>query len=117
MLYKIEYISTLALALKFSEVKAFANTMSYIGPWAEMEPSILDNYSLDDISRGIGETMGMPARWLRPRDQVRAIREARREAEQRMAALQVAQGVAEAIPKLQKKTEKGSPLEALVGAA
>ncbi len=113
MSYKIEYVSTLALALRFSEVKAFANTMAYIGPFAEMDPSILDQYKLSDISRGIGEAMGVPHKWMRSGDEVRAIQQARIEAQQKQAALQIAQGAAEAVPKLSKTIEEGSPLDSL----
>jgi hypothetical protein len=115
--YDIEYISKLALAMKFAEVRAVGNTMAYLGPLGEIDPSIWDNYSLDEISRGIGEMMGVPVDWLRPTDERDEMRRARQERQEMMQAAQVAAAAADAVPKLSKKVEEGSPLEAIAGAA
>lgn len=106
--YQIQYISTLALAMRFSEIKAMSNAMAFLSPFGEMDPSIWDNYSLDDIAQGVGEYMGIPPRWLRSPSAVKEMREAR--AERQMQLEQVAQATeaAKAIGPLTQRVDPGS---------
>ena len=115
--YRIEYISTLALALKFNEIRAWGNVFASISPLVEIDPSVLDNYSLDEISRGIAENEGLPSKWLRSITERDAIRAQRQKQQQEMMALQIAQEAAKTYPSITKKAEAGSPAAALMGAA
>ena len=115
--YRIEYISTLALALKFNEIRAWGNVFASISPLVEIDPSVLDNYSLDEISRGIAENEGLPSKWLRSITERDAIRAQRQKQQQEMMALQIAQEAAKTYPSITKKAEAGSLAAALMGAA
>lgn len=114
--YEIEYISKLALALKIIEVRALSQGMNIIEPFLEGKPDMMDNYDTDEIARGVAERLGWPVEWIRDIDLRDEMREDRLRAEQAVQAAELAAGAADAVPKLQKKTEEGSPLEALVGA-
>ena len=114
-MYEVQYVSKLALAMKLLEVKAFNETMGYIAPIVEGMPHVMDNYDEDKIVRGISERSGMPTEWMRDTDEVTMIRTQRREANEKRDALAAAAAAAEAVPKVSKKIEKGSPLEALAG--
>jgi len=115
--YRIEYISTLALALKFNEIRAWGNVWASVSPLMLVDQSVLDNYSLDEISRGIAENEGLPSKWLRSITERDAIRAQRQKQQQALAALQIAQAAAKTYPSITKKAEAGSPAAALMGAA
>ncbi len=112
--YKIEYISTLALALKFNEIRAWGNVWANVSQLAMVDQSVLDNYSLDEISRGIAENEGLPSKWLRSITERDAIRAARQKQQEMMARLQMLQQAAQTYPDTTKAPEKGSPGEMLM---
>ena len=115
--YEIEYISKLALALKIIEVRAFAQGVEVVTPMLEGAPDMADNWDTDEIARGIPQRLGWPVEWLRDIDKRDDMRQARAEREAELQAAELAAGAADAVPKLQKETESGSPLEAIAGAA
>lgn len=117
--YRIEYISTLALALRFNEIRSWNNVFTSLSPLIMVDNSVLDNFSLDEISRGIAENEGIPSKWLRSitaRDEIRAARQKQQAA---MAQLQMLNEAARTMPSISKKPEEGSPAAQLmkVGAA
>ena len=114
--YEIQYISKLALALRIIETRSITATMEVINPFGEINPQIFDNYDFDEIARGVGERMGVPPNWMNPPPKVDDIREQRAADEAEIKAAELAAGAADAIPKLQKETEAGSPLEAMAEA-
>ncbi len=115
--YKIEYISTLALALKFNEIRAWGNVWASVSQLAMVDQSVLDNYSLDEISRGIAENEGLPSKWLRSITERDAIRAARQKQQEALARLQLLQQAAQTYPDTTKAPEKGSPGEMLMRGA
>jgi len=82
-----------------------------------IDQSVLDNYSLDEISRGIAENEGLPAKWLRSITERDAIRVQRQKQQQALAALQLAQEAAKTYPSITKKAEEGSPAEKILAGA
>ena len=75
--YEVEYQSPLAKLQKAEEGVAIMRTLEGILPVAANDPSVLDNYDMDELARGLGEANGMAARFLRDpraRDQMRAER-------------------------------------------
>ena len=115
--YRIEYISTLALALKFNEIRSWGNVWASISPLLMVDQSVLDNYSLDEISRGIAENEGLPSKWLRSITERDAIRAQRQKQQQAMAQLQILNEAAQTYPSVTKKPEAGSPAEMLMKGA
>ena len=94
--YQLELISPLALAIKYQELQKLPNLVALLSPLAEMDPGVWDHYSLNDISRGIGESMGVPKSWKRSAYEVRQIQEARRAGLARREFLENAQAGARA---------------------
>ncbi len=115
--YEIQYVSKLALALRIIETRSIEATMNVINPFAELQPQIFDNFDFDEIARGTADRMGMPPDMIRSPEEVDEIREARAEQEQALQAAELAAGAADAVPKLQGKTEAGSPLAEIAEAA
>jgi len=118
--YHIRYTSTMALAMEYAELSSFNDAMIYQSPIAEIAPEIWDNYSFDEISRGINERLAVPTRWMRSIDEVRDIRKAKREALMQQAQLQAAQQTAEIAAKMSKggkAVDRNSPAGRMLEAA
>lgn len=114
--YEIEYISKLALALRIIEVQALAKGIEVLAPMMEEHPDMADNWDTDEIARGVPERLGWPVDFVRDIEKRDEIREARAEQEQADKAAMLAIEAAKVAPGLGKKTEEGSPLEAIAGA-
>jgi len=117
LLSQIRYTSTLAMAMEYAELGMLQDALLFLSPMAELEPSVLDNLSFDEMARGYLQRMAWPAGWLKPRDEVRALREARAQyqAQQMQAAMAMQQ--AQLAGKLTKRPEPGSVGNAIMGAA
>lgn len=113
--YEVEYVSKMALAIKMLENRSFAETMGMIGDFAALDPSILDNLNLDKIVQGVSSNNGMPTEWVRSEDEVKQLRMAKAQAAQQQNQMAMLQQAADAVPKLQKRTEPGSPMAAVMG--
>ena len=94
------YASPVAKAQKAIDLAAAARTVEAIAPFAANDPSVLDNFDVDRIARDSAEGFGMPQHWLRPADEVSAIRQARQQAADAAQAVDDAQKIAAAIPKV-----------------
>jgi hypothetical protein len=84
---------------------------------AEIDPSVWDNYTLDEMSRGIGDAMGVPQAWKRPDSAVRQIREARERLLAQQRALEQTKLAGDAARGLGKGVEENSPLARMAPAA
>jgi|GEM_PF-1950428 len=113
-LANIRYTSTLALAMEYAEMTAMQDAMVFLSPFAEIDPTVWDNFSFDEISRGIAEKMALPPRWLKPRDEVRALREARMQVQAQQMQQAMAMQQAEQMARVTQKPEPGSPAEAVM---
>lgn len=72
---KLTYKSVLAQAAMLERAAAVAgNMLNVILPLAEADPTILDNYDMDELSRGQSMESGTPARYLRDPKKVEEIR-------------------------------------------
>lgn len=77
----IAYNSRVALAIKSLQNTAFFRSMEINMPLAQQHPEIMDNYDLDQISRDTSRNDGLPADWMRPKEEVEEIRKGRAEAQ------------------------------------
>jgi len=93
---EVQYQSRMALALKLLENSALVQTVEILGPIAQMDPTMLDNFNFDQLAPDVARNLMLPARWIRPRDEVAVIRQQRAQAQQAMAGVEAAQGVARA---------------------
>lgn len=94
--YKIEYISLLAQAQRMIGIRAIDDTVNFASVAAQADPEVLDNYDLDEFARERADLVGLPAKLIRPEDEVQARRKARAEKlaaeQQAAAAMAAAQG-------------------------
>lgn len=72
-------------------------TLETVLPLAEADPSVLDNFDLDEISRTLGEVNGMQSKLMRDVDAVLAIRDQRAKQQAAMQMAEAAPGVARAV--------------------
>jgi len=113
--FEIVYSNRVAMALKAQETRAVLATLEALSPLLAADPSMIDNFDLDNIAQDAAETFGASTRALRSVADRTKIRKSRAEAQQAQQEAELAAGAADAIPKLQKPTEAGSPLEAIAG--
>ncbi|MCD6149723.1 head-tail connector protein [bacterium] len=97
-MYSVQFTGKLAMAMKQMEVRSVQNTFNLLAPWAQVNPAIMDNFDQDKIARGIGERVGLPGEWLRPKDDVDALRQQQQEAQAQEAQMQMAQEAAKVLP-------------------
>lgn len=80
----VEYEGPLARAAKASDVAAIQRTLEMLVPLAQTDPTVLDNYDLDEMARGIGDANGLASRFKKdPRvvEKTRAERQKKADAE------------------------------------
>lgn len=110
--YQINYVGKLALALKAQGIQGFRRTVQILAPLAEVNPGILsDNFDLDTAARAIGRGEGVPSDWMNTADEAQEIKQ-RRLQQQQMA--QLAEQGPEALEKMSKAPEEGSPAKSLM---
>ncbi len=115
--FKIEYVGRLALELQAAQSMGW---LRWIQEGIEIEASIpgtLDNVDVDEGFRRRGITLGVSVDDMASEDEVDIKRENRALKEQQALDLQIATMAGQAYQSATKAPEKGSPAEALVGAA
>lgn len=95
-------------------IRPIQDGLASLAPIAQIFPNVLDRIDEDEMAEEILEASGFFQRLIRTDDEVNEIRAARAEKEQAMAALQIAGGAAEAVPKLSKAVEPNSVMETLM---
>jgi hypothetical protein len=110
------YSSAIAKAQKLSEVSAISRTFTTIAPLTAADPSVQDNFDMDETARFIANSNSLPAQLLRKKKDIKAIRQGRADAERaqqeqesQMAQAQAAGQAAPAIQALQD--QKGLPVQ------
>jgi len=113
-LSNIRYISTLAIAMEYAELSLIEDAMMFLSPLGELDPTIFDNLSFDEITRGFLEKMAWPVRWLKSRDEVKALREARMQYQAQQLQQALAQQQIDQAWQRTKRPEPGSPADELL---
>lgn len=91
MPYQIEYISPLARAQKLDQMKSINSFIALVSQIAVAKPDVIDNVNEDEIVNDIQDLYGVNPKYVRPADEVKAIREQRAQQQQQMAQMQMAQ--------------------------
>lgn len=91
---RVEVRSPIEVVRKQIEAMAATRTVQVIAPFIEADPGVMDNFDADEIARSTAEVMGMPAKQIRPKDQVEHRRQQRAQAQQAQAALAMAEQAA-----------------------
>lgn len=99
---KFEYTSVVQKVQKQIEIAAAAATVDVLAPFAAADPTIMDNFDSNTIARDIAEASDMRPRWIRPIEQVQAIRESRAQVQAAEAAKADAERLAEGVSKLSR---------------
>lgn len=114
--FKVEYISVLAQAQRMSGTVAIEQLASFVGSLAAAVPDVLDKFDADQAVDEYSEMLGTPTGVVRSDDQVEEIREARRAAAQRQAALEQASVMAKGAKDLaQAPVGENSALDMVLG--
>ena len=87
----VEYESPLTRVQRTSTVVAIEKTLQLAGPLAAAAPEVVDNLDTDVTFRGIAETNGVPAKYLRSVKDRDGVRSARQEAEAKRADAEMGQ--------------------------
>lgn len=87
-----------------------------LGEASVLFPNIVDRVDEDELSEAILDASDFPQKLMRSTADVEAIREAREQAALQQKQMEMAGQIADAVPKLSKRPEEGSPAE-LIGAA
>lgn len=88
---EVSYTSKLALALKAKENGSLNSVIATLAPIVQMDPSVMDVFDFDTISRDVSHNFSLPHRWMKDAEevaQIRAQRAADMQAQQEAALLQ-----------------------------
>lgn len=81
----VQYSSMIAKSQKLSEGQNILRTVEAIAPFAAADPTVLDNIDGDKAVRAIAKIYGLPQSILRDQDKIEALRDARAQAQQKLA--------------------------------
>ena len=98
--YQVEYVSPLSRAMKSEEGVGILRTLEMVQPIAAVDPSVMDNFDFDEITRVLADVNGVPQRILKTADNIEAERESRAQQQQLQGALQAAPQAADAALKI-----------------
>jgi hypothetical protein len=94
---QVDYQSAAAAAQKSAEGVRALQIVADLAPLAQLDPSYIDYVNPDGLVQTLMEARGAPARMMRSREEVEAIRQQRAEQQQAMQAMQMAQAGAGAL--------------------
>jgi hypothetical protein len=80
--YEIIYDSPLARAQRSEDTIGFSRTMEMVVPVAQIDPSVFSMFNFEEATRGLSELNGMPARWMRSKQEVDALKDQQAQAQQ-----------------------------------
>ncbi|MEN3942511.1 portal protein [Prosthecobacter sp. SYSU 5D2] len=111
----VDYTSRLALAVQQLHHGAFERQLEGDMAVARFDPSVMDNYNWDAISRDRARSNGMPVGWLREEKAVAQMRQARADAAAAAQGLEMAQRASQAVKNVGGPEQAGKMLEGLAG--
>ena len=105
--YEIEYVSPLTQAMRAPEGVGILRTLESVQAIAAVDPSVMDNFDTDEITRSLAEINGAPQRILRDEEEVAEMRGQRQQAEMMQAGVASAPQLADAGLKVAQIAEMG----------
>jgi hypothetical protein len=75
----IEYESPIAKAQRSGDATSIQSVFEFVGPFAQFNPEVLDNFNMDEVVRTIANVRGMPAHTMNDRRKVGQVRAQRAE--------------------------------------
>lgn len=119
---KVQYISILAQAQKAMGIQQISQVIGYVASLNQINPTMgqyaADNLDIDDSVREVNDLSGAPAKLIKPKGDVDAIRKERQDQQNKAVALQAGTQAADAAAKLGKTPmNQGSVLDGIAHAA
>lgn len=105
--YKIEFTSPMRKAMRSSDAIAINRTLESVMPLAQVDPSVLDSFDMQEIARELGEINGIPAKCLRDADQMKALKEQRASEAEASQLLEAAPVVSQSIKNMAQAQAAG----------
>ena len=103
--YEIEYVSPLSRAMKAEEGIGILRTLEMVQPIAANDPSVMDNFDFDEITRTLADTNGAPRNILRRQEDIESMRQQRNQAQALQTGLAAAPQAADAALKVSQIAE------------
>lgn len=112
---QVDYISILAQAQKGVATASLERLSAFVGNLAAVNLAVLDKFDFDQAVDEMGDMLGVPAKVVRPDDEVDAIRQERQQQEQMAQQAAMAKPMADgaAAAKTLSETEIGGGVNAL----
>jgi hypothetical protein len=98
--YEVEYVSPLSRAMKSEEGVGILRTLEMVQPIAAVDPSVMDNFNFDEITRVLADVNGVPQRILKDEESIADARNQRAQQQQMQQALEAAPQAADAALKV-----------------
>lgn len=89
----VEFVSSMALALEQSHLANFADCINVFAPLAQTDPGAMDFINVDVVGPAFFRWKGLPEDFIRPQDEIEAVRQSRQQMMQMQAAQQAAGAV------------------------
>lgn len=83
----IEYLGPMAKSQKMDEVLAVERWMANLRVMAETKPEVMDVVNFDETGKDTGYALGVPAKYMNSKAQIKIIRDARQQKQQREQAI------------------------------
>lgn len=103
--FDIDYVSPLALSQKASDISAIVHWMGAMGPFIQLNPSIMDNMDQDQMARYVAKLGNVPQKLFRSFKDVMAMRDQQNQLRQQAQLAQLAQAQAGAAKDAGKATK------------
>lgn len=112
-----EYTGRLAIAMRRYETSATQEALALTQQIAQIDPTVVDNWNLDEVVVGTAQRNAVPIKYIRPAADRDQLRTKRQQAQQAAEAGQSMMDMAGQVPALSKAPEEGSPVDAMMKAA
>jgi len=89
--WDIRYTGPLARSQRVDQAAAVERWLGTVGALAEIKPEALDIIDEDEIARDMADTLNVPAKYTKSKEQIEAVRRARAQQQAQMQAAQLAQ--------------------------
>lgn len=103
--YEIEYDSPLNRLQRSEDATGISRTLDMLAPLAQIDPSVLFAIDTHEAARIVAEANGVPAKAIRPPEEVEAMKQAQQEAEQQQQLVEQMQPAATAVKDLAETQE------------
>lgn len=84
----MEYNNPLSAMAKAEEAGKAMRFVEVLSQWASIDAAVMDYADTDELVPGVADAIGVPARYVRSKEQVAAMRQQRAEAEQAAASVE-----------------------------